>query len=655
MGLQNDELLYRNTARLSISTKDGESLIGQVRELLHADMGQRRDSAVSLNSFEEPENDSLGKMAEGPKERAKRRRSSGQALPPVQTKKPKEHKRKKKAMEAPSLVYSDTRPLAFSLIRQLMLEALTDEIEKNIKKTVLISNTRNVNNVVVCFVPGLVKEDFSVLEDKNLLVLALDKKEGVLGFFYQTFDKMCLTMTPGHKDTLFLPLQTLINFPLTKQEKKKRADELRNTKLVLYDLLLTREQMKKNRYPIHSSLKELSDPESDPESDPSESESEWVETRKFDHEGSHTFALDCEFCEAKSGKVLTRISIVNFQNEVVFDSYVKPDEEVTDYLTKYSGITAEIVENATATLKDIQNKIMETVSDTDILIGHSLESDLNVMKVKHPRIIDTALLYEHHRGPPLKPGLKWLSEKHLCRNIQKGEQTGEGHSSVEDLNACLDLVKMKLMEGPDFGKMIRETSIFEKIKDKGADNKKYAIIDYFPESYGVDLGDEEAITRISVTNDDEIVEFAEKAASDSSVMLLRFKELEFNTGRVRVPHKYSGCLHSDLQDGKTEELDEETRNKLLQNLSNRLQNVYDALPRNTCFILCTEAGDTREVSRLQGVRRHFQQLQREGADLTELEELEVWDFDKLSALQREITNAREAIAFFALKEPTSSA
>src|ERR1700694_2020514 len=55
----------------------------------------------------------------------------------------------------------------------------------------------------------------------------------------------------------------------------------------------------------------------------------------------------------------------------------------------------------------------------------------------HPWVIDTALIYQHPRGPPFKPSLKWLAQKWLQKEIQTphpvvdGEAIG-GHDSEED-------------------------------------------------------------------------------------------------------------------------------------------------------------------------------------------------------------------------------
>jgi DNA polymerase III epsilon subunit-like protein len=70
---------------------------------------------------------------------------------------------------------------------------------------------------------------------------------------------------------------------------------------------------------------------------------------------------------------------------------------------------------------------------------------LRALKLCHPRCIDTALIYHHPRGRPLKPGLAWLTNKWCGREIQtRGEG---GHDPEEDARACLELLKKKVANG----------------------------------------------------------------------------------------------------------------------------------------------------------------------------------------------------------------
>jgi RNA exonuclease 1 len=108
----------------------------------------------------------------------------------------------------------------------------------------------------------------------------------------------------------------------------------------------------------------------------------------------------------------------------------------------------------TTTLRDVQQKLVKILHPKTIIIGHSLNADLTALKITHPFVIDTAVLYPHPRGPPLKSSLKYLAQKYLGREIQKGHGSsgpGAGHDSIEDACTCLDLVKQKCEKGPEWG------------------------------------------------------------------------------------------------------------------------------------------------------------------------------------------------------------
>ncbi|KAI9472213.1 MAG: hypothetical protein EXX96DRAFT_455889, partial [Benjaminiella poitrasii] len=59
-------------------------------------------------------------------------------------------------------------------------------------------------------------------------------------------------------------------------------------------------------------------------------------------------AIDCEMVGVGPGGIdsaLARVSIVNYNGAVVLDCYVKPQEKVTDYRTKVSGIEPHHIES----------------------------------------------------------------------------------------------------------------------------------------------------------------------------------------------------------------------------------------------------------------------------------------------------------------------
>lgn len=72
---------------------------------------------------------------------------------------------------------------------------------------------------------------------------------------------------------------------------------------------------------------------------------------------------------------------------------VKPDNEIVDYLTQYSGITKGMLENVTIKLENVQRDLQKLLPVDAILVGQSLNSDLHALKMMHPYIIDTSVIF----------------------------------------------------------------------------------------------------------------------------------------------------------------------------------------------------------------------------------------------------------------------
>ncbi|KYO35996.1 RNA exonuclease 1-like protein isoform C [Alligator mississippiensis] len=155
------------------------------------------------------------------------------------------------------------------------------------------------------------------------------------------------------------------------------------------------------------------------------------------------FALDCEMCYTKQGLELTRITVINSDLKVVYDTFVKPDNKVVDYNTRFSGVTEEDLANTSITLRDVQAVLLNMFSADTILIGHSLESDLFALKFIHCTVVDTSVVFPHRLGMPYKRALRTLMADYLKRIIQDNV---EGHDSSEDARACMELMIWKIKE-----------------------------------------------------------------------------------------------------------------------------------------------------------------------------------------------------------------
>eukprot|EP00668_Euglena_longa_P034646 GGOE01044476.1.p1 GENE.GGOE01044476.1~~GGOE01044476.1.p1 ORF type:complete len:521 (-),score=104.20 GGOE01044476.1:111-1649(-) len=167
-------------------------------------------------------------------------------------------------------------------------------------------------------------------------------------------------------------------------------------------------------------------------------------------------AVDCEMCRTAVGHELARVTVVNSSLQVVYDRLVKPRHPIEDYCTQFSGITRDSLANVETRLEDVQHDILNLVFADTILVGHSLQNDLHVLRLIHHRVVDTAFLFPHPKGPPHQPALRLLAHRLLRRSIQgftgKAQPAaGASHSSAEDATACLELLQLKLKHGPAFG------------------------------------------------------------------------------------------------------------------------------------------------------------------------------------------------------------
>ncbi|EMC98979.1 hypothetical protein BAUCODRAFT_52429, partial [Baudoinia panamericana UAMH 10762] len=186
-------------------------------------------------------------------------------------------------------------------------------------------------------------------------------------------------------------------------------------------------------------------------------------------------ALDCEMGYTTLGFELIRLTAVSFpEGEKLIDVLVRPLGIVLDLNSRFSGVSLESMANAVPythhhdaipapqlknTLDDsppppalpivnspsaARDLLCSFITPTTPLIGHAIDNDLNVVRLCHPTIIDTIMLYPHPRGLPMRYALRMLSSKYLNRGIQLGGD--KGHDSLEDARATGDLVRVKVGE-----------------------------------------------------------------------------------------------------------------------------------------------------------------------------------------------------------------
>lgn len=166
------------------------------------------------------------------------------------------------------------------------------------------------------------------------------------------------------------------------------------------------------------------------------------------------FSIDCEMVRTTEKFELARVTLIEFSPTiddpdryiVVLDMLVKPKNQIKDYVTKYSGITPNMLHNVSTSLEEIQASLLAIICSEDIIVGQSLENDLKALHLVHYNVVDTAVLFKSDEGR--KHSLKRLSSVLLKRQIQNNASSG--HCSEEDAAAALLLALGRARLGTGF-------------------------------------------------------------------------------------------------------------------------------------------------------------------------------------------------------------
>uniref|UniRef100_A0A8B9IHB3 RNA exonuclease 5 n=1 Tax=Anser cygnoides TaxID=8845 RepID=A0A8B9IHB3_ANSCY len=161
-------------------------------------------------------------------------------------------------------------------------------------------------------------------------------------------------------------------------------------------------------------------------------------------DGSPLFGLDCEMCLTARGNEVTRVSLVDAQGQCLLNELVKPESTIVNYRTRFSGITRKMLLPVKTRLPDVQSRLKKILPPDAVLVGHSLNADLQALQMIHPSVIDTSLLFARNEGRRFK--LKFLAKAVLGKEIQCDQKLG--HDPAEDARAALELAQFFIEQGP---------------------------------------------------------------------------------------------------------------------------------------------------------------------------------------------------------------
>lgn len=158
--------------------------------------------------------------------------------------------------------------------------------------------------------------------------------------------------------------------------------------------------------------------------------------------------FDCEMGYTSLGLELIRLTALSWpEGEELVDVLVRPLGAIIDLNSRFSGVYPEDYSKGTIKIvngpAEARRAMCGFLTPTTPLMGHAIDNDLNTVRLCHPTIVDTVLLFAHPRGLPMRFGLRMLSQRYLGRTIQSGSG---GHDSKEDARATGDLVRVKVGE-----------------------------------------------------------------------------------------------------------------------------------------------------------------------------------------------------------------
>ena len=158
-------------------------------------------------------------------------------------------------------------------------------------------------------------------------------------------------------------------------------------------------------------------------------------------------ALDCEMVGIGNGRSeAVQVCAVDFlTGEVLIDTYVIPNERVYDWRTRVSGVSRGLLmdmKQRGRTLdgwEEAREMLWNYIDDDTVLIGQALSNDLDVLRMMHLQIVDSAILTKNEveLNCGRTWGLKVLCKKFLGIDIQTGKG---GHVCLEDTFAVREIV-----------------------------------------------------------------------------------------------------------------------------------------------------------------------------------------------------------------------
>ncbi|KAK7923626.1 hypothetical protein PG985_007697 [Apiospora marii] len=185
--------------------------------------------------------------------------------------------------------------------------------------------------------------------------------------------------------------------------------------------------------------------------------------------------------------------------ETLINELVIPAGVVVNWRARYSGVNAAKIREAKAKgtilphWRDARALLLEYMDSETVLVGHSVENDLQMLRLAHGRVVDTSMqtaagFFGVGRVPyPRIWGLKYLTQRLTGKSIQTGggrmmrpgRAAVVGHDCLEDTLATRELALWCILHpdglevwGGEMRKEIAEKEVAARKKREQEEEKK---------------------------------------------------------------------------------------------------------------------------------------------------------------------------------------
>ena len=167
--------------------------------------------------------------------------------------------------------------------------------------------------------------------------------------------------------------------------------------------------------------------------------------------------LDCEMAETThfKNKVILVCAVDYFTGAVLLEKLVNPSAPIRNWRASIHGITNDTMRKAVmgktalSGWKEARAQLWQLIDRDTILVGHALQHDLDVLRMVHTRVVDSAILARNAVGMySVQWGLPRLCEQLLGVHIRVNK--GHIHDCLEDVMATREVVLWCTSHGDEF-------------------------------------------------------------------------------------------------------------------------------------------------------------------------------------------------------------